>query len=363
MRRLVSKLRGEAENQKITYQLQVDLTGNSDAGGDGTGGDFLMDAWIAWKPFKQLEITIGQDNAPTDSREMVMLSNAIAFADRSSVALAFASIREVGIFVDTRFKIGKKSVLLPSFALTNGDGSNLLTRDRGGLKVGGRLDFLAFGNFLNRGQYSQVDMVRELTPKLIFGGNFSHNSGISDRRGRESGRFIYLDSLGNELLPSYQKFGFDLLFKYRGFSMYGEYINAKAIIPDKIFQRERTSAPPTSSFLVDGVENRDAYIKNRMVLGSGLSIQAGYLFLNGISVDARYSKFMPETNSFLRNPTFYNRPESYTLCLTKHLGRHFGAKIQAMVSYNKADPNSLTVMGTPLVGNEFSSSILITLAL
>lgn len=363
MRRLVTKLTGDAGNEKISYQLQVDLTGNSDAGGDGTGSNYLMDAWIAWKPIKQLEITVGQDNSPTDSREMGMLSNALQLVDRSPVALAFASIREFGIFVNGRLKVGNNSTILPSFALTNGDGSNVFTKDRGGLKVGGRIDFLPFGNFNNKGQYRQVDMERELTPKLIFGANFSHNTGISDRRGRQSGTILYLDSAGKELLPSYQKFGIDFLFKYKGFSMLGEYVNASAIVPDQIAQRVRNDGSSTPSFLVDGIEDMPAYVKGRMILGSGFNLQAGYLFLNGFSVDARYSKLNPETNSFLRNPTFYNRPESYTLCLTKYLGRNYGAKIQASVSYNKAETGTSTVIGTPLVGNEFTGLLMLTLAL
>lgn len=363
MRRMIAKMTGNAGTEKISYQLQVDLTGSSDGGGDGSGGNYLMDAWVALQPVKQLEITVGQDNPCTDSREMGMLSNTLQLVERSPVALAFSSIREFGLFINGRLKTGGNSVLLPSFALTNGDGSNVLTPDRGGLKWGGRIDFLPFGTFINKGQYRQVDMERELTPKLIFGANFSYNSGISDRRGRQSGTILYLDSAGKELLPSYQKFGIDFLFKYRGFSVLGEFISAKSIIPDKIAQRVRTDGSTSTSFLVNGVEDMEAYVKGRMILGSGFNIQAGYLFLNGISVDARFSKINPETNSFLRNGTFFNRSEFYMLCLSKYLGRHYGAKIQASLAYNKAEAGTATVVGTPLVGNEFTGLIMLTLAL
>lgn len=363
MRRLVTKMTGDAAKQKINYQLQVDLTGNSDAGGDGTGSDYLMDAWVSWQPIKQLEVVVGQDNPCTDSREMGMVSNALQLVERSPVALAFASIREFGLFLNGRLKTGGNFTILPSFALTNGDGSNVLSPDRGGLKVGGRIDFLPFGTFNNKGQYRQVDMERELTPKLIFGANFSYNNGISDRRGRQSGTILYLDSTGKELLPSYQKFGVDFLFKYRGFSMLGEFISAKAMVPSKIFQRVRNDGSTTPSFLVNGVQDMPAYVRGRMILGSGFNLQAGYLFLNGFSVDARYSKLNPETNSFLRNGTFFNRSEFYTLCLSQYLGRHYGAKIQASISYNKAEAGTNTVSGRPLVGNEFTGLLMITLAL
>lgn len=364
MRRMIAKMTGNAGSKKISYQLQIDLTGSSDGGGDGTGGNYLMDAWVSWQPVKQLEVTVGQDNPCTDSREMGMLSNTLQLVERSPVALAFASIREFGLFINGRLKTGGNSILLPSFALTNGDGSNVLTPDRGGLKWGGRIDFLPFGAFNNKGQFRQVDIERELTPKLIFGANFSHNTGISDRRGRQSGTILYLDSAGKELLPSYQKFGIDFLFKYKGFSVLGEYITAKAIIQDKIAQRVRNDGSTTSTFpLENGTDDMPAYVKGRMILGSGFNIQAGYLFLNGFSVDARYSKINPETDSFLRNGTFYNRSAFYMLCLSKYLGRHYGAKIQASIAYNKAETGTTTVVGTPLVGNEFTGLLMLTLAL
>jgi len=363
MRRLVTRMSGDAGGGKFNYQLQVDLTGSGDAGGDGAGRNYLMDAWVSWKPNKSIEIILGQDNSPTDSREMGMLSNALQLVERSPVALAFASIREFGMFIHTRVPVGEKSVLLPSFALTNGDGANVREKDRGGLKIGGRLDFQPFGNFANRGRFRQADVERELTPKLIFGANYSYNHGISDRRGRVSGSILYLDSAGNELLPNYTKYGVDFLFKYKGFSMLGEYINANVSVPGAIYQRVRNDGSTTPSFLVNDVQDVESYVKGRIIVGSGFNLQAGYLFLNGISVDGRYAKFMPQTHSFLWNPTFYNRNSFYTLCVSKYFGRHYGAKLQASVSYNVAEKGTLTVGATPLIGNEITGLLMLTFAL
>lgn len=363
MRRMITRLSGDAAGGKFNYQLQVDLTGSGDAGGDGESRNFLMDAWVSWKPNNNFEIVLGQDNSPTDSREMGMVSNALQLVERSPVTLAFASIREFGMFVHTRIPVGDKSVLLPSFALTSGDGANVRERDRGGLKVGGRLDFQPFGNFTNKGRYRQADVERELTPKLIFGVNYSYNHGISDRRGRESGSILYLDSAGNEVLPNYTKFGVDFLFKYKGFSMLGEYINADASVPNALSQRVRNDGSVTGSFLVDNVQNVDAYVKGRIIVGSGFNLQAGYLFMNGISIDGRYAKFLPQKHSFLWNPTFFNRTSFYTLCVSKYFGRHYGAKLQASVSYNVAEQGTLTVGRTPLVGNEITGLLMLTFAL
>ena len=363
MRRMIAKLSGEAKEKQISYQLQIDLTGSSDGGGDGTSNNYLMDAWVGWKPNRNLEIVVGQENSPTDSREMGMTSTSLQMIDRSPVALAFSSIREFGVFVNTQFKAGRNAVLLPSVALTNGDGANVFAKDHGGMKIGGRLDYLPFGKFGNGGQFRQTDMERELTPKLVIGATFSYNSGISDRRGRQSGTILYLDSLGKETLPDYQKFGVDFLFKYRGFSVLGEFIKTSATVPKTISQRVRTDGTAATTFLVNGVQDVPNYVKGRMMLGTGFNIQAGYLFTNGFSIDARYTKLQADANSFLNNATFYNRPEFYSLCASRYLGRNYGAKVQASVSWNKANAGSLTVNGKPLTGNELTAALMFTFSL
>jgi hypothetical protein len=81
--------------------------------------------------------------------------------------------------------------------------------------------------------------MREQAPKLVLGVHFSHNSGMSSRRGRASGAIIYLDENDQESLPDYTKYGIDFLFKYKGFSALGESIKSTAVVPDDITQRVR----------------------------------------------------------------------------------------------------------------------------
>jgi hypothetical protein len=363
LRRMIAKFSGNAAKEKIGYQIQIDLTGSSDAGGDANNNQYLMDAWISYRATRNLEIVVGQDNTPTDSRELGMLSNALQMVERSPVSLAFSSIREFGVFANYKLKTGRVGVLHPHLALTNGDGANVLGKDHGGLKFGGRLDYLPFGSFSHFGQYRQPDIEHELTPKLVIGATYSLNKGISDRRGRSSGEILYLDSAGNEVLPDYSKFSLDLLFKYRGFSLMGEYVNAQATVPTTVSQRVRTDGTTAPTFLVNGVQDVSAYVKNRIILGSGYNVQAGYFFRDGFSIDARYSKLSPAANSFLRNGRFYNRTDFYTLCLSRYLGPHYGAKVQASITYAKAQPGSLTVIGQPIKGNEITTALMFTFAL
>ena len=75
------------------------------------------------------------------------------------------------------------------------------------------------------------------------------------------------------------------------------------------------------------------YVKGRMMLGSAYNIQMGYLFKNGFSIDSRYTHLIADENSFLNNETFYNRPNYYTLGVSKLLGRNYGFKVQASVTH------------------------------
>ncbi|MGF1555994.1 MAG: porin, partial [Paucihalobacter sp.] len=280
----------------------------------------------------------------------------------SRVTSAFASIREFGLFVNGNFRTGRGSLLRPYFVLTNGDGGNVFNNDFGGLKVGGRVDFLPFGTFTNMGQFRQADVMRELTPKLVIGGSFSHNNGMSSRRGRGSGDILYLNDNNDFSLPDYTKFGIDFLFKYKGFSALGEFVKTNATVPDDITQRVGNDGSIATTFPVNGINDVENYVKGRMMLGEGYNIQMGYLFKSGFSVDARYTHLKADENSFLNNPTFYSRPNYYTFGLSKYLARNYGAKIQADVTY--VDGNNINDNNSnPIEGNEWIARVMLTFSL
>ena len=270
-----------------------------------------------------------------------MSSNSLQLVERSRLTSAFASIREFGVFVTGRIKSGRGSFLRPYFVLSNGDGKNVMGNDKGGIKIGGRIDYLPFGLFTNIGQFRQIDVMREQVPKLVVGAHYSHNSGISSRRGRYSGRILYLNSNDEESLPDYFKYGADFLFKYRGFSALGEYVKSAATVPTDITQRIRSSnGSITSDFLAPYTDGNNGdlndminYVKGRMMLGEAFNFQLGYLFKNNFSIDARYTHLNSDENSFMNNATFYNRPNYYTLGVTKLSRRNYGFKVQASVTY------------------------------
>ena len=257
-----------------------------------------------------------------------MASNSLQLPERSRLTSAFSSIREVGVFLDGKFKLGK-AVIKPMINITNGDGANTISNDFGGFKYGARVNILPLGTFRNFGQFRQVDMVRELTPKFMIGLNGSYNVGISSRRGRGNGDILYLNDLGNYSLPNFLKFGSDMLLKFRGFSLIAEFVKTKVYIPSDITQRLRNNGSISTSFN-NGVEN---YIKGRMMLGSGLNIQTGYLFKSLFSLDARFTNLRPDEFSFMNNTAFYNRNKYYTVGLSKYFSKNYAYKIQASYTY------------------------------
>ena len=291
-----------------------------------------------------------------------MGSQTLQLPERSRLTSCFASIRDFGVFIDGTYKLGGGHYLKPVIAITNGDGVNVIGADHGGLKIGGRIDYIPFGLFTNYGQYRQADIVRELTPKLVIGGYYSMNYGMSSRRGRNSGAILYFDDALNESLPDYSKLGFDFLFKYKGFSALGEFVTSSATVPEDITQRQRNDGTFSTNFDVDGERNVEDYVKSRIMLGQGYNIQIGYVLKNLWSVDARYTYLKADKYSFLNNGTFYNRPEYYTVGVSKYFGRSYGFKIQGSVTYAKADPGSNDIYGNPITGNEMFVRLITTIS-
>jgi hypothetical protein len=361
MRRMRVRVQGESEPLKLGYRMQFDLSGASEF--DEELNYYLLDAFIFYKPTKRITIELGQRTTPTDNRGLRINSHTLQLVERSRVTSAFSSLREVGLFAQGRFRAGSSGAYWrPYLAITTGDGGNLFQTNHGGFKYGGRIDYLPFGLFTNFGQFREVDMVREPGPKLVIGGHYSYNQGMSSRRGRESGAIIYLNEDQNESLPDYWKMGIDLMLKWRGFSALAEFVHADASVPEDIAYRVRNDGSVASTFLVDGIQDVENYIKGRMMIGNGYNVQMGYLFKSGFSVDGRYCHLDAPEHSFLNNGTFYNRPNYYTLGLSKYFNRNYGFSIKSSLTFVELNEGSNDINSNPITGNEWIFRLMTTFA-
>jgi len=331
LRRLRVRLSGNSLSYNLNYRVQFDLSGVSETGEESS--NLLLDAFLTYSFNKRTKLTIGQRSLRSDNRELPMSSASLQLVERSRLTSSFAAIRDFGLFLQRDFRFKNGSYLRNYFEITSGDGMNNFQKDHGGLKYGGRIDYVPFGLFTNMGQFRQADIMRERSVKLVVGVNYSYNQGMSSRRGRGGGQILYLDSLGNESLPDFIKMGVDFMLKAQGFSVLGEYQKTSSIVPDDITQRVRNNGSVSSSFLVNGQENVTNYVNGRIMLGSAYNIQMGYLLKSLYSFDLRYTHIESDEFSFLNNGTFYNRPNYYSFGISKYFARNYGFKIQASITY------------------------------
>lgn len=388
MRRARINFEGNPGNQRLYYRLQFDLTGNGPERYFASK-KYLLDAFVRYNITNQIRVTFGQRMPKTDNREVWMRSNTLQFVERSRLTSSFSSLREFGLLFRGNFRTKGGAYLRPYFSVANGDGENVFNADKGGLKVGGRIDFLPFGTFAKYGQWRQVDVVRELIPKLVIGAHYSVFNDVTSRRGRSesySRQFIYINDSnengsfdrGEERLPDYTKYGIDFMFKYKGFFALGEYIKSSVSIPDDITHRnDAYSDLPldqqsyTTSFrkrvgrTTDFVDiSPEEYVRNQMILGEAFNIQMGYLFKNGLSIDGRYTHLVSEDFSYLNSPLYNNRPNQYTIGLGKFLTKNYGAKIQASYSWVDGSLGISDYRGSqyPVSGGENILRMMLTLS-
>ncbi len=352
IRRARLRLNGKLMGDKVRYRLGLDMT----AGGasESEVGTMLFDAWVAYRPWgNKMIFTIGQRSTPTDNRELQMSSYSMQLPDRSRLSSVFGTVREAGLFAEGTYKVGQKSYLRPSLAITDGDGPMNGKQRYGGLKYGGRINYLPFGLFRISGETRQSDMVYEMTPKLSLGAAYSYCVGTIDRRGGEGGEpILYLNDMGEVDLPDYRKFTADAVFKYRGFSAVAEYAWGDVVVPSSITQRVRNDGTTSTTFDVDGRQDVTDYIANRMMCGRAYNIQAGYLMRNFWSVDARYTRLMPFKYSYMNNDLYYNRNHIYEAGVSKYLSRSYASRIQASYILYKSNGISRKVNDETFTGWE-----------
>lgn len=357
IRRARVRFDGSVFHDKLRFRLGLDMVKGSET--DDASGSLLNDAWVAYRPWgNKLVLSFGQRSTPTDNCELQMSSHTLQFGERSKVTSAFSTIREVGVFVESSFRVGSEALLRPAIAITDGSGPVSEGRRYGGLKYGARLNYLPMGAFRSMGGSREGDMAYELTPKLSVGLAYSYTDGTSDRRGgRSNGDILYMNDRNEIELPDYAKLAADVVFKYRGFSVLGEYVKTWGYVPSSITQRVRNDGTTAKTFEVNGEQNVEAYIKDRMMLGEGFNIQAGYMLRSFWSFDLRYTRLNPDEYSYLNNNLYFNRRNFYDVSVSKYLTRNYAAKIQLTIGLarsngeNRTPDSAYTYDGNEWLGN------------
>lgn len=309
VRRARFKFDGYAYTPKLKYKFELGLT-NRDNGGVAPefndGPRFILDAFIVYNFYKNLSIKVGQGKLP-GNRERVISSGNLQFVDRSRVNSRFNIDRDFGISLINHHTITGDFIMREIVFFSQGEGRNVT----GGNYIGGfcyslRAEFLPFGNFKSKGDYSGSDLKREEKPKLWIGVTYDLNDNAIRERG-QNGSFVFDELAGEYVGKTLNTIFVDAMFKYRGLSIMAEFTDKKTSDDNPLVFNELDDEIGT------------------FYTGSGLTVSAGYLLKNNWEIALRYTTINPDE-------VVSNDEIEYTFGLSRYIVGH-KLKIQTDLSY------------------------------
>jgi hypothetical protein len=130
------------------------------------------------------------------------------------------------------------------------------------------------------------------------------NYGASNRVGEGHGDFFFYDENSNEALPNYWKQYFDILVKWKGISLMGEFVNSSA---------DGLTGLYIDPSAVTHLQNGE--ISAFLSVGQGYNIELGYVLPKDFAIDVSYGRITPEfadeSDSILKDT------ENYRIGLSK----------------------------------------------
>ncbi|MFT5819746.1 MAG: phosphate-selective porin OprO/OprP [Crocinitomix sp.] len=313
IRRSRFKFDGYAFTPKLKYKMEFGLT-NRDIGGGidaehNKAPRFILDAFVDWNFYGNFSLKAGQAKLP-GNRERVISSANLQMVDRSRLNSRYNIDRDIGVQLKHHFKIGNNFIVKEVASLSQGEGRNLTVNNIGGYDYTFRIEMLPFGKFQSKGDYVGAAIKREDKPKLALGFTYDINDRAARERG-QGGSFIYNDdgSYGNA--KTLNTVFADLMFKYKGLSIMAEYAN-------------KTTDDGTAD-VYDNVDT--SLVVGTYYVGSGLNVQAGWMFKKNVELSGRYTMITP-------NVGVSNNETEYTLGLSKYFVGH-KLKVQTDLSYRQ----------------------------
>jgi len=314
VRRARLKFDGFAYSPKLKYKLELGLSNRDISGANDFNRNtprYILDAVIMWNFSGNWELWAGQTKLPGNVERVVSSAN-LQLVDRSLLNSRFNIDRDLGVQLRHETNLGGDFLMREKFAVSQGEGRNVTEGNEGGLQYTARLEFLPFGTFKSKGDYSQSDLKREAKPKLMLGFTYNYNQGAVRERGFAGDYMIRTD--GSIYETDQTTIFADAMLKYNGFSFMGEY--AKRTADDEI-ATELDGLTPTGDLVLTG---------------NALNLQAGYLFKSNYEIAARFTTLEYE------NVTGALPTEQYTLGVNKFVVGH-KLKVQSDISYTTLDGN------------------------
>lgn len=307
LRRGRIKFDGWVHNPNVVYKLELALGSRNLGGADqytSFANRMVLDAVVKWQFAPGYYVWFGQTKLP-GNRERVVSSQKLQFVDRSIVNGRFNIDRDIGFQLHIKKKLANNPLNL-AFAISMGDGRNISTFNAGGLEYTGRVEYLPFGSFKNKGDYFQSDLEREEALKASLGVTFDFNHDAVRQRGN-MGAYV-LDSNGNFVTQSLSTWFVDLCVKYQGWSWETEFADKSAPMPVYLENGNRINAFYT---------------------GWGINTQTAYLLKSNWEFGIRYSFVEPDKDVDVK----LGNQTQYTAVLSKYVVGH-SLKIQSDISYS-----------------------------
>lgn len=240
-------LSGNVYVPELTYMIQLAVAGRDYR--DGATSP-IYDAYIDWKVHRDFNVRAGQYFVPFD-RLRTVREWALQMADRPRPVLELTLDRDVGIVVSSDRFLGDHSPLAWRLGVFGGGGTNLSTGRTPGALFVGRLELRPLGPIDDD---KEGDLERRKSPGLALGGALASNLETNRLRSTtgptfEGGTTDYLHAAA------------DLVFKWQGFGLQGEYLWKRAST-DRILSVAPDGTPLTE------------YTRS----GHGWVVQASYAF-------------------------------------------------------------------------------------
>ena len=256
IRRAKTSLEGWFWKKELTYEIQLSWAGPEAGASTQTP---LEDAQLTWDASKKgsFKIRIGQFKVPLGRQEMTS-SGHLQFADRSLLSGEFSRGRDIGVLILGRVANDKVEYFAGVF---NGNSASRTSNDNTKLQYNARVSFEPLGKVA----YSESAFEGWDKPLLAIAGQFENN----DLSGATN-----LTDLNTTILSA------DLMYKYKGFSLFAEYYNRKRKPEAVSGTSSATSGPATQS--------GGAFHSN------GYNVEAGYfLKKDKIEIAARFAEYDP----------------------------------------------------------------------
>tara|TARA_R100000935_G_scaffold13736_5_gene27583 strand:+ start:9204 stop:10406 length:1203 start_codon:yes stop_codon:yes gene_type:complete len=318
IRRARLKFDGFAYTPKLKYKIELGLSNRDVSGASQFNRNtprIILDAVVMWNFYENFELWAGQTKLPGNVERVVSSAN-LQLIDRSLLNSNFNIDRDVGIQLRHETNLGGNFWTREKVAVSQGEGRNITQGNEGGLQYTGRLEFLPFGKFASKGDYTQGDLKREASPKLMIGITYDYNNDAVKTRSN-LGSYMFLED-GSLYETDITTFFADAMFKYKGFAVMTEYASRDAEAP---IVRE-----------ADGTETGEI-----VRVGNAFNGQASYLFKSNYEITGRF------TTTDYKMVTGRAPEDQYTLGVSKYIVGH-KLKVQGDVSYTTLDGSEDNIM-------------------